>query len=663
MPTIPDRQALRALYDKAVTQINISRPTVNLTTGFYAETGDSIFEAGRLALSDYCGTTKTSPRLHVVSAPAGGGKSSFSYALMMALTRYAENTPDAPYGCVFVVDQIKKADDAYRDLNELMPGKVAVWTSEHDRGSKKRNKICHTPAVEFTRDELRLYPVIVVTHAFYNGPKGNKAHLVVRDSIFHNTRALIVVDERPEEVELFETTLKDAQDIREKLEAKHPETKERFDALMRCVMPYTLSNYGNAIRRPSEYSQEALFAQQLHWFTTKEAESILRDHAIEIPGLNQLFGFARAVTAGCAFAAPSGHVVRFVGWQSKLIVRPGTILLDATADIDGISHICPWREHIKVPQAHYGNLDIIHVPQHTKKRLSEYLKTAANQRAYVGWMVETIKERMAPGERGLVICKKVLFDAERVPQWPDGDPRFKDPESYTKRYEWEIDGRKLCAIHWGTGIGSNDWKDADVVFLFDEFFIPRRIAAATVQGLRGHRADEGDLGSMTTLNSKASGVDRIADGHRLRWTKQLALRGRGRSYDEHGNCGKQRLVISSDLKSFMSSAHILFPGAKITTAGEYSEGSTWTHKVIEILNKPEMGEVVNTKQLSKLLRRPWRSVSSNVLTPEFESALVSMGWRYVTGKGRNGSRFERVTPDHFPEITYDGDRNALDLAV
>ncbi len=49
----------------------------------------------------------------------------------------------------------------------------------------------------------------------------------------------------------------------------------------------------------------------------------------------------------------------------------------------------------------------------------------------------------------------------------------KTQRATPKRYEWDIDGRKLCAIHWGTGIGSNDWKDADVVFLFDEFFIPR----------------------------------------------------------------------------------------------------------------------------------------------------------------------------------------------
>ena len=156
-------------------------------------------------------------RLHVVSAPAGGGKTSFSFALMMALTRHAEKTPDAPFGCILVVDQIKKADDVYCELNELMPGVVAVWTTGHDRGSKKINKLCH-PSAEFKRDELQNYPVVVVTHAFYNGPKGHMAHAVVRDGRYQRTRALVIVDERPEKVQLFETTLKDAQNVRERLE-------------------------------------------------------------------------------------------------------------------------------------------------------------------------------------------------------------------------------------------------------------------------------------------------------------------------------------------------------------------------------------------------------------------------------------------------------------
>jgi hypothetical protein len=647
LTTLPDRQMLRALYDAAITEVNTTRSNIDLTTGFYADTGNAVFDAGYLALSDYCKGSAGPRRLHVVSAPAGGGKTSYSYALMLALTRYAEQTTGAPYGCVFVVDQIKKADEAFKDLNALMPGKVAVWTTEHDPGCRNRTKVPH-PAAEFLKDELRHYPIIIVTHTFYNGPTGHKAHVVVRDKRVYSGRALTVVDERPEEVVIYELTLKQAQDIREKLEEKRPDLKHTLDKLMLLMMPHTVNVSGGIVRASDDFRQDFI-ADQLDWFITMEAECVLRDHRAEIPGLVQFFGFARAMTIGCAFAAPSSTVVQFVGWQSKLMVRPGTILLDATADIDGVSHICPWRHHIKIPQAHYGNLEIVHVPQHTRQRLSEYLKKAPNQRAYVKWMVETIKEHMAPGERGLVVCKKALFDAERVPQWPEGDPRFKDAESYTERYAWDIEGRKLCASHYGTGIGSNAWKDADVVFLFDEFFIPRRVAAATVQGLRGHKANEGDLATMKTLNSKAQGVDMIGEGHRLRWTKQLALRGRGRSYDQHGLCGKQRLVISSDLKSFMANAARLFPGANIRTAGVYSK-STRVALLIQILSKPDLPTKLTTKDISRLMeietgkRVSWRTISSNVLTADFGRALEAIGWRYVPGKGRGGSHFERRPP-------------------
>src|SRR6516164_4805336 len=400
--TAPNRELLRALYDEAVQQINPSRPKVDLTTGFYAKTGDAVFDAGYLALSDYCKGSAGSRRLHVVSAPAGGGKTSYSYALMLALTRYSEQRPDAPYGSVVVVDQIKKADEAFKELNALMPGKVAVWTNEHDRGCKKRTKVPH-PAAEFTKDELRHYPIIVVTHVFYNGPNGNKAHILVRDKRVYSGRALTLVDERPEEVVIYEITLKEAQDIREKLEEKRPDLKHVLDKLMLFMMPYTVNVSGGIMRASDRFGQDVI-ADQLDWFTSQDAGLVLRDHGAAIPGLDQFFGFARAMTIGCAFAAPSGTVVQFVGWQSKLMVRPGMILLDATADLDGVSHICPWRQHVNIPQAHYGNLEIVHVPQHTRQRLSEYLKKAANQRAYVKWMVETIKEHMAPGERGLVVC-------------------------------------------------------------------------------------------------------------------------------------------------------------------------------------------------------------------------------------------------------------------
>ena len=645
LPTLPDRDALRALYDEAVDQINKSRSSaVDLTSKFYAETGNGVFDAAYLALSDYCNGPGGTSRVHVVSAPAGGGKTSFSYAFMVALTRYAETHPKAPYGCVLVVDQIKKADDAFKQLNALMPGKVAVWTTEHDTACKSRPNGPH-PAATFTRDELRLKPIAVVTHAFYNGRRGNKA-TNVRDSRtghFPTERALVMVDERPEEVEIYETTLKEAQDIKEKLEAKRPDLSTHLSSLMLFMMPYSLFDISdNTIGRPSDAFGRDLIAEQLEWFTTKEADYVAKGNAKDIVGLDRLFGFAKALTQGYAFTSKTGAEVYYTGWQTKLMVRPGMVLLDATSDIDGVTPICPWRQHAKVPQANYANLEITHVPQHTRVKLKKYFSKVDNRRAYAEYMEEIITEHMRPGERGLVVCKKTLLDNKNVPNWPEDDPRFKDPESFQYRYEWDIGGRKLCVINYGTGIGSNAWQDADAVFLFDEFHPRRSVAAATVQGLRGHRADQGSLASMTTVNSNEHSVDIIAEGHRLRWTKQLALRGRGRCYDEHGNCGKQRLVISSDLKSFMSNVGRLFPGATPKTLAVSTEEDSWSDRVLKFFGDTELPSTVKSTQLSTILKRRWGTISKRVMTPQFMKSLNALGWEYVPGKGRRVSLFKRT---------------------
>jgi hypothetical protein len=259
-------------------------------------------------------------------------------------------------------------------------------------------------------------------------------------------------------------------------------------------------------------------------------------------------------------------------------------------------------------------------------------------------MVATIREYMAPGERALVICKKLLIDHEAIPNWGQDDPRFQTPKTYTEDYGWDLDGRHLCVTHWGTGVGSNAWKDADVVFCFDEFILPKRVAVATTQGYREHRANEGDLGSMKTLSSKTKGVSVISDGHALRHIKQLALRGRARFYDENGVCGKQRLVIGCDLRRFMSNAKRLFPGATIKVVGDTTDKSTWGNKVLKALSQTDQ-QVLNSKDLSRIIGRPWREVSRNVVTAEFLSIIEDHGWRYDHRKGKLGACFVR-TPSH-----------------
>ena len=335
LSTDTDCEALRALFDGAVEEINASRGN-RLTTEFYAKTGDAVFNAGCAALSDY----HTDNRLmRTVSAPAGAGKTSFSYALIAAVTRYAEGNPDAPYGCVFVVDQINKADEVYRDLNALLPGKVAIWTTDHDADCKKPTRI-EKPAAQFHRTELRRYPVIVVTHKFYLGANGHNARGVDRQGHFVQ-RALTIVDERPEEVETFDVLLSEAQSVREALQVAHPETREHLDSLLRFMEGYSYAP-ANRLYRPGIDLARDTVSDQLAWFNT-EAAKRLAASAASISGLSRLFAFAQAMVIGCGYIVSGSQLVRFVGYSSKLTVKlsAGTILLDATADIDGVSHIVP----------------------------------------------------------------------------------------------------------------------------------------------------------------------------------------------------------------------------------------------------------------------------------------------------------------------------------
>jgi putative DNA-invertase from lambdoid prophage Rac len=187
MPKMPIRDQLRNEFDAAVLEIDRARGGSNLTTEFYSRIGDSVFEAGFSALTDTCdhgghprspAKTKEPHRLHVVSAPVGSGKTSFAMALIASVVRLQQRCQDAPFGCLWVVDQMTKADEMYRDLNQLLPGKVAVWSTDHDPQCKHPTKV-HSPTARFTKEDLQHYPVAIVTHAFFGGKGSHKARQVL----------------------------------------------------------------------------------------------------------------------------------------------------------------------------------------------------------------------------------------------------------------------------------------------------------------------------------------------------------------------------------------------------------------------------------------------------------------------------------------------------
>jgi hypothetical protein len=151
---IPVREALREAYDALIAEMNGSRGSQQLTNAFYAKIGDAIFDAAYGALQDteaVEGGRTHRPRLRVVPAPMGSGKTSFSQAIIAAVVRLGDDNPALSCGCVFVVKERQAADNLYRSLSKLLPGRFAIWTTDHDAKSTKAPEAVQEPAASFTK--------------------------------------------------------------------------------------------------------------------------------------------------------------------------------------------------------------------------------------------------------------------------------------------------------------------------------------------------------------------------------------------------------------------------------------------------------------------------------------------------------------------------------
>jgi hypothetical protein len=322
-----------------------------------------------------------------------------------------------------------------------------------------------------------------------------------------------------------------------------------------------------SLETPSHDPEGWNAAQSLQWFTTENASHYMRSRGAKHQALpfGMVFGFGRSMAEGRAFIARKNQGAlgcNFVGYERALPQVPGMVLLDATADIDGVSALCPWRKHTtSTPAARYDRLEVIHVPSVARGTLSRWLQKPQHRMEYVQHILDVTRQHVQLGQRALLVCKRELVHTNSIPNWSKHVECFA--KGTTKGFAWDLEGRHLAVSWWGGyGIGANDWRDAKVVLLFDDFHLPGHALIATVQGLKGHSAIEGALASLDHTHDYHPDVDALCDGHILRWLKQLALRGRARELDDNGICGEQKLVVTGDLIRLIEHFDRLFPGAK-----------------------------------------------------------------------------------------------------
>jgi hypothetical protein len=110
----------------------------------------------------------------------------------------------------------------------------------------------------------------------------------------------------------------------------------------------------------------------------------------------------------------------YVGYERAFPQLPGMVLLDATADVDGVSKICPWRRHQPTPPERYDNLEIVQVPTVASGTLSRWLRDPEHRAIYVRHIQETVLEHVRPGQSALVVCKLDVVEVHPpIPGWSE----------------------------------------------------------------------------------------------------------------------------------------------------------------------------------------------------------------------------------------------------
>ncbi|ACA20670.1 hypothetical protein M446_6407 [Methylobacterium sp. 4-46] len=510
-------------------------------SAFSQSVAQSILDAGLAACDD---RDHQREQYRVVSAPTGSGKSSYAWAFVAALI---EAVPGS--SAVFLCETIHQCEDTYNELLKLVSSDdLAIWTSAHDL-AKPLDTIERThqftPAARFRTTDLSDRRVIVVTHAFYKGPRGSLARRYQAEE-----RTLTIIDEKPTEVAIFDIDVGDVVKVRDWAQA----TTSIPAAVQACSALQEFLDGVWSQDRPGPRTYRPLHLSDLAWFASLEADRLREEHGgREAPDLRvaSVIGFAQALANGYAFMSRydgASQGGRFVGYKPDMPVRPGTVLLDATSDIDGVAQLVPTqRVMMPSPRLSFENLTVSHLVPPVdvigpRERVSQIVKTCQRAEPYARWIMGTIREHTEPGEKVLVVAHKAMLDHAYL---PNGKTSFNEDA-------YELDGRKVAFINWGTGIGSNRWKDATSVFLFGEFHLPKRATVGAALGLLNVPAGScSRLSRMENPNSRDAVFLTLQQGHLLRWEKQLAMRGNARNITSQGVCGLQKLFVTSEFSRFL----------------------------------------------------------------------------------------------------------------
>jgi hypothetical protein len=590
----------------------------------------------------------------VLSAPTGSGKSTFAISAMKAVVHEGGS-------CLFLCETMQQLEDMYKEVTSIIdPFVVGVFSSAHDiRTPVELVERDHgfRPSFQMARSQMKDKQVLLCTHAFYRDRNGHMA-MEYRGM----PRTVTFIDERPNEVAVYEVTTADVKQIRDALANAYGQD---FPGVTAATNLHNYLEEEWADGGISNY-ERLYYSKEIEWFQSQACTDTLAAGELKVfthEVFKKVVGLARSIISGYAFAARYTRPVSnnrftgglFIGYDLDMPIRPGTIVLDATADLDGVSKLAQWRIHSPTPRVTFENLQITHIgiPDNIVAPGESWSSITGNRRRaipYGQWIMSEVEKNTSPGDKVLVVTHKAIVENNYVP----ADHRFFE-EAY------DLNGRQVCFVHWGAGVGSNRWQDADTVMLFGEFHIPRRVVVGQALGYSRKEATEETLKPYQLPNDEPKDFATLRDGHLDRWLKQLAMRGRARRLDRFGKCGKQRLFITADYERVVNNLNILFPGAELTRDTLSVNNSTGRGGKLGLITvlRERRGDRLDAFEIKDqcgvdMVKHGFRYLSDG----DVQQVMRDYGWTWVKGKRGRGSVISHFTRTSVMDCPFNNDEQA-----
>ena len=411
------------------------------------------------------GDEKARTLWHCYSPPTGAGKTEGTtlYAAMLSALSDAEHP-----GVLIIVRLIEQC--------RKMKNRINHYVRKYGYRDHVPTGYCidyHTKQEAISKEDLKDYPVLVITHEAYLKAMEGVGNHDIRETwkFFHpyrdGHRKLLVIDEAVDlvhQVQLNHKQLaKTLSSIPREIQKNHPEaigymkkllvhigrTEDRLkgkdgspkeDVLSMKGLPPGVPDFQALINN----LQGVMFdVEDLERIDPIERGRLFRIHRKRIKAVE---------TIATLWSFYSTETPRFTINSARVLVPPtaaGPVVLDATGRTNKTYELFKQIEMVDPPAGsrNYQNLTV-----HTaiEKVGIGKNKMGQDKAKMTASLIEDLNRRLKPSDKALIICHK------------DVEPRLVGLPSKFEKH----------VTHWGNLDGSNEWRDCNIVVVFGISFLP-----------------------------------------------------------------------------------------------------------------------------------------------------------------------------------------------